>query len=63
MIVWQLPAVLILLVPIVLVEVWLAIWLFRIAWRKSALGLAVANLASTVVGIPIAWLTMLGLNC
>ena len=56
------PAMVILLVPVIVVEGFLCQrWLHLGTWQamKSS---AVSNLASTIVGVPVAWATMLGVE-
>jgi hypothetical protein len=62
MIVLQLPAMIVLLVPVVLIESLVAYRHLRIGFTKTASGLLVANLASTAMGFPLAWLIMLAVE-
>jgi hypothetical protein len=53
------PAMATLLLPIILVETWfLRKWLALGAW-EAAKSSAVANVASTLLGVPAAWAVML----
>jgi len=59
MIVLTFPAMAVLLLPIILVEAWfLHKWIALGAW-DAAKSSAVANIASTLVGVPAAWAVML----
>jgi len=59
MIVLTFPAMAVLLLPIILVEAWfLRKWIALGAW-DAAKSSAVANIASTLVGVPAAWAVML----
>lgn len=54
-----LPAMLILLVPIIVVEGFLCKkWLKLTTWQAMKSN-AIANLASTIIGVPVAWAVML----
>lgn len=59
-IVW--PASWMLLFAIIPVESFVAHRLLHIGWKKSFLAVTVANLASTLLGIPITWLLLVGLQ-
>ena len=53
------PAMIMLLIPIILVEAWfLHKWLALGAWEAGKLS-AIANTASTLLGVPAAWAVML----
>ncbi len=58
LIVWQLPAMALALLPIVVVEAAIARWRLSIRFGQAFKGMLAANLASTLVGIPLAWLVM-----
>lgn len=55
MIFYTLPTMLLGLLPIILVETGLALRDLKIPFQKLLKGTAVANLMSTVIGIPVAW--------
>jgi hypothetical protein len=62
MIVLTFPAMLMLLIPIILVECLLCKkWLGLTTWEALKSN-AVSNLASTIVGVPVAWAIMLGVE-
>lgn len=50
-----LPAMVIALVPIILVEALLAVYSFKLPYRRLVRCFLIANLVSTFVGIPVAW--------
>jgi hypothetical protein len=59
MIVLTFPAMIMLLIPIILVEAWfLHKWLALGAWEAGKSS-AIANIASTLLGVPAAWAVML----
>ena len=62
MIFWQLPALLIALPVVITIEMFVAKLRYQIPLRENSIGVLAANLASTLLGIPLAWGTMLGLN-
>lgn len=62
MIALHLPAMIILLVPIVVVEALLARYMLAIPFSRSLRGITWANILSTLVGLPITWGLMLVLN-
>ena len=62
MIFWQLPAMLMALPAVIAVEMLLAKFRYQIPLGSNFKGVTLSNLASTVIGIPLAWLTMLALN-
>ena len=59
MIVLQLPAMVVLLIPVVLLEAFVVNRYLRIGFAKCASGVFRANLASTLLGFPLAWALML----
>src|SRR5580704_6315483 len=62
MIVFTLPALLMLLLPVILIEGFLCKkWLGLSTWEAMKSN-AVANLASTIVGMPLAWGIMLAVE-
>jgi len=62
MIVFTLPAMVILLIPVILVEGALCKkWLGLTTWEAIKSNTA-SNLASTIIGVPAAWLAMLGVE-
>lgn len=56
------PAQWIGLLPIVLVEAAVFQFAGNVPWRQSVWPIAKANLLSTLVGIPLAWVALLGLQ-
>ena len=50
------------LIPVILVEALVILWRHRLAFRASLAASAVANLRSTLLGIPLAWLTFVALS-
>ena len=50
------------LVPVILVEVWVGKPLLQTSYGRSAWVFTVANVVSTIVGIPAAWMVMLFLD-
>ena len=50
------------LVPVILVEVWVGKPLLQASYGRSAWVFTVANVASTIIGIPAAWMIMLFLE-
>lgn len=62
MIAFTLPAMLKLLIPIILIESFLCKkWLGLTTW-EAVKSNAVSNLASTIIGVPVAWLAMVGVE-
>jgi hypothetical protein len=62
MIFFTLPAMLMLLIPIILLEGFLCKkWLGLTTWEAMKAN-AVSNLASTIIGVPVAWAVMFGLE-
>src|SRR6266481_1204845 len=62
MIVFTLPAMLMLLIPIITVEgILIRKWL-GVTTRKAMEASALSNLASTIFGVPVAWAIMFGLE-
>ena len=62
MIFWQVRAMLIVLPLVIAIEMLIAGYRFQIPFRSNVKGVSLSNLASTLIGVPLAWLTMLGLN-
>jgi hypothetical protein len=58
----QLPAMVALLIPVVLLEAFVVSKQLRIGFVKAICGVFPANLVSTLVGFPIAWGVMLGIE-
>ncbi len=56
------PLMLAALIPVILLEVWIAKPLLGTSYGKTTWVIAVANVASTIVGIPAAWVAMFGLE-
>ena len=62
MIIPQLYLMMLALVPVVLLEGLIVSRSMSLKFTEAIKGMAFANVVSTVVGIPIAWALMLGLN-
>ena len=62
MIFWQLPAMLTALPVVVALEMIVAKFRYKIPFRINLKGVFLANLASSLIGIPLAWITMLLLS-
>ena len=62
MIAFTLPAMIILLIPIIVVEGLLCKKWLRLTWWQAMKSNALSNLASTAIGVPIAWAVMFGLG-
>ena len=50
------------LIPVILVEVWVARPKLGATYRKSAWAVGVANVVSTIIGVPLAWAAVLGIE-
>ena len=59
-VVW--PVSWMLLLPVVALEAVVALRSTGLGWKKCVLGSAIANAASTVLGIPLAWSLLVGLE-
>jgi hypothetical protein len=57
-----LPLMVCALVPVILVEVWVAKPLLGLTYGKSIRVLTAANIVSTLVGVPVAWVVMYGME-
>jgi hypothetical protein len=62
MIFLEMPAMLIALIPVIIIETLIAKRLTKLNWKPCGAGIALANLGSTFIGIPLAWGLMLGLE-
>ncbi len=62
MIALELPVMALLFVPVVLIEAFVANRQLGIGLSKAGCGLLLANAASTILGFPLAWIVMLGLE-
>jgi hypothetical protein len=62
MIAWQFPLMVLLLIPVIVIETIVSRGLVHGALRNVVKGVAAANVCSTLVGIPLAWGAMLGMN-
>jgi hypothetical protein len=62
MLVLALPAYVVALVPVVLIEALLGVHRLGLSWSKALGTTAVGNLWSTFLGIPIVWILLLGLE-
>lgn len=60
MIAFTLPAMIILLIPIIAVEAFLCKKWLQLTWWQAMKSNALSNIASTLVGVPLAWASMLG---
>lgn len=58
----QMVIMMIALAPIVVVEAVITQRQLRVSFKSAAKTMGIANLASTAIGIPMAWCVMLGLN-
>jgi hypothetical protein len=58
MICLQMPGMICALIPVILIEGLLVRRWLRLSYKEAFGGMTVANLASTLVGIPLAWLVM-----
>ncbi len=58
----ELPAMVCLLIPVIIIEALLLRRWVPLSYRDAFRGSALANLASTVAGVPAAWLGMLALE-
>ncbi len=56
------PLMICALAPVILVEIWVAKPKLQGIYGKPAWAIAVANLASTIIGVPLAWAVVLGLE-
>lgn len=56
------PLLLLALLPIVLIETGLYRWRLGVDWGKAALGSTVANLISTIFGVPLTWVALVVLQ-
>jgi hypothetical protein len=62
MIFWQMPTMVVALIPIIAIESAVARAFTAVSFSRIVRGVAVANAVSTLIGIPIAWGAMLILN-
>ena len=62
MIVVQWPLMFATLVPVVVLETLVIHRRLRVSWRSALLGVGKANVLSTLIGVPLAWLLMFGLE-
>lgn len=58
-----LPAMLIALVPVVAIEAWIIIKRLGVSAGEASLTSTVANLTSTLLGLPVTWFVLLILSC
>src|SRR5882724_12003016 len=58
MIVLQFPIMVIALIPIILIETVVIRPKLNISWKETFYGVTLANIGSTLVGIPVAWFIM-----
>jgi hypothetical protein len=56
------PLMLLALVPVILVEVWVATPKLQGTFGRPAWAIGVANVVSTIIGVPIAWAAMFGVE-
>ena len=62
MIAFTLPAMIILLIPIIAVEAFLCKKWLQLTWWQAMKSNAASNLTSTLVGVPVAWAIMLAVG-
>ncbi|MDP3997794.1 MAG: hypothetical protein Q8P73_04825 [bacterium] len=55
MIVYTWPAMILALIPVVLIEAYVISDLLRVGFKKTVIPSSVANIVTTVVGIPLSW--------
>jgi hypothetical protein len=56
------PASWIAFIPVVVIEAWIARHIFGITWKPALIRTAIANAASTLVGIPLTWGALAGVE-
>jgi len=56
------PGMLVALIPIVLIEAWILKAKLEVTFGEAVRLGVIANLASTIIGIPLAWLTLVGIE-
>lgn len=56
MIFLTLPLMIGALIPVILIEVWIARPLLGLNYRQTAKAIAAANVTSTLIGVPLAWI-------
>jgi hypothetical protein len=59
MIILEIPLMLLTLLPIIIVEAVITHSKLKLLWKQAFFGVAIANLFSTLLGVPLAWLAML----
>ena len=57
-----LPLMVCALVPVILVEIWVAKPKLGTTYRRPAWAITVANVVSTIIGVPVAWTVTLGIE-
>lgn len=62
MIVVQMPGMVCTLIPVIAVETLIIRRRLAVPYGKAVKGVAAANLASTIVGVPLAWMAMLAIE-
>ncbi|QHI68672.1 hypothetical protein [Tichowtungia aerotolerans] len=62
MIALEMPLMLIALIPVIVVELFVAKRLCGLSWKRITLGVSAANIVSTLIGVPLSWGLMLGLQ-
>jgi hypothetical protein len=62
MIVFIYPSMCIALIPIILIEVWVLRKSLHVSFKDAFWSTSIANLVSTLIGIPIAWLLLVALE-
>ena len=60
MVVW--PPLILALVPVVLLESWVVCRTTSVPWRSSLWSMSKANLISTLVGVPLTWVLLAGVE-
>lgn len=58
----QLPAMLWALLPVILIEILVAQAMLKLSFAKAGKALVTANLATTLVGFPLVWILLVGME-
>lgn len=58
----QLPALLAVIVPIVVIEAWFLQRRTSLSWGRSFSVTSISNLLSTVIGVPLTWFLLFGIQ-
>ena len=62
MIVITMPLMFIALIPVILIEAWIYYKARKITFKQAFYSSVIANLISTIIGIPIAWVLLVGIQ-